>query len=218
MRTFSRLFLRSAPITAEAIPAGRFGITADASGNLQVTNSSGETKKVSIMSEGTPVFATFAQGTLTSTGVAPADGATVTIGGKVYTFQTTLTNVNGNVHVGSSAAQALDHLKAAVNLDAGAGTQYAAATTEHPTVEATTNTNTTQLFVAKTAGTVGNVITTTESSGVLSFGAATLTGGTNATLADAGDTLFDEDFVYVAVANVTASSTTGWNKIAHAPI
>lgn len=92
--------------------------------------------------------------------------------------------VDGTVKIGVSAAVALDNLKAAVNLDAGQGTLFFI-TVAHPTVSATTNTDTTQLFVAKTAGSAGNAIATTETSSHLSFGAATLTGGANATLVTA---------------------------------
>lgn len=167
---------------------------------------------------GTPVYSVKATGTLTATATAPANGDTVTIGGKVYTFQTTLTNVNGNVLIGVSAAVALDNLKAAVNLDAGAGTTFATATTIHPTVTATTNTNTTQVFEAKTAGVIGNAITTTEVSTQLSFGAATLTGGIDATVAQQWDQLVDASNLYVATTDITTTSTTGWKKTALAGI
>lgn len=73
----------------------------------------------------------FARGVLTLTGL-PLDTKTVTIGAKIYTFQTALTNVDGNVFIGASASDALDNLSAAMNLTAGAGTAYAAATTAHP--------------------------------------------------------------------------------------
>lgn len=119
-----------------------------------------------------------ASGTLTSTGVAPADGAVVSIGGKAYTYKTTLTApaVEAEVLIGVSAAVALDNLKDAVNRTGTPGTQYNAAAA-HPTIEATTNTDTTQLFVARAAGTAGNALATTETSSVLSFGGATLSGG-----------------------------------------
>lgn len=70
-------------------------------------------------------------GTLTLTGNA-ADTNTVVIGAKTYTFQDTLTNVDGNVHVGASASESIDNLIAAINLGEGSGTAYAAATTAHP--------------------------------------------------------------------------------------
>ena len=63
-------------------------------------------------------------GTLTLTGNI-SDTETVTIGAKVYTFQTTLTNVDGNVKIGASASDTIDNFIAAINLASGAGTTYA---------------------------------------------------------------------------------------------
>lgn len=121
-----------------------------------------------------------ATGTLTSDATAPTDGDTVTIGDTVYTFKDTLSTgpaVPFEVLVGASAATALDNLKSAINATAGAGTTYATGTTIHPTVTATTNTDTTQVVEAKTAGPAGDAIATTEASTHLSWGAATLLGG-----------------------------------------
>jgi hypothetical protein len=117
-----------------------------------------------------------AVGVLTLTGNA-ANTETVTIGAKTYTFQDTLTNVNGNVKVGASASASIDNLIAAINLGAGAGALYAAATTLHPTVSASVGAGDTMGVTAKTKGTDGNAIATTETMGSGEFGAATLTGG-----------------------------------------
>lgn len=118
-----------------------------------------------------------AVGTLTSDGTAPADNDTVTIDGHVYTFKTALTPAANEVLIGADAAAALDNLKAAINAGAGSGTLYGAGTVAHATVTATTNTDTTQVVEAKTAGSAGNSLATTESSSHLSWGAATLAGG-----------------------------------------
>lgn len=66
--------------------------------------------------------------------VQPSDGQTVTVGGKTYTFQATLTNVDGNVLIGANLAASIQSLAAAMNLGngtrgTGSGTLYAAATT-----------------------------------------------------------------------------------------
>jgi hypothetical protein len=66
----------------------------------------------------------------------PADTNTVTINGKTYTFQAVLTNVDGNVYRGASAAEAQRNLMFAINLGPGAGTLYANATTLNPDVYA----------------------------------------------------------------------------------
>lgn len=124
-------------------------------------------------------MAAYATGTLTSAGVG-VDTQTITIGNKVYTTQTTLTNVNGNVLLGANAAATLQNLYDAINLTGTAGTQYAAAMTLHDNVKATGVTATTLVVTAKVAGTIGNAIATTETQTNFSWGAAALAGGTGA--------------------------------------
>lgn len=118
----------------------------------------------------------FATGTLTLTGNA-GDTETVTTGTKTYTFQTVLTNVDGNVLIGATASDSLDNLIAAINLSAGAGTLYAAATTANGFVSAAAGTGDTMDLTALNGGTQGNYIATTETLANGSFGGATLTGG-----------------------------------------
>lgn len=145
--------------------------------------------------------ATKATGTLTSTGTAPANDDTVTIGAKTYTYKTELTDPAeaNEILIGASAAASLDNLKSAVNATAGAGTTYGTGTTINATVAATTNTDTTQVFEAKTAGTGGNALATTETSSQLSFGAATLTGGTAGTATITAEYRDESDEVEVTV-------------------
>lgn len=50
----------------------------------------------------------------------PADGDTVTIDGKTYTWQTTLTNVDGNVRIGPTVGVSIINLARAINLGSGA--------------------------------------------------------------------------------------------------
>ena len=117
-----------------------------------------------------------ATGTLTLTGNA-VDTETVTIGTKTYTFQATLTDVDGNVLIGATASDSLDNLIAAITLGAGAGTLYATSTTLHPTVTAAAGAGDTMDVTAKVQGTAGNAIATTETLTNGSFGGATLSGG-----------------------------------------
>lgn len=103
----------------------------------------------------------------------PANNDTVTLAGKVYTWQTVLTNVDGNVAIGASALVSYQNLAAAINLGAGAGTAYAAAMTVNASLEcgttfwedsSTANPTATQLKVrAKTAGAAGRGIAVSES-------------------------------------------------------
>lgn len=116
-----------------------------------------------------------ASGTLTV--VTLADTNTVTIDGKVYTFQDTLTNVDGNVKRDADDSISIDNLIAAVNIEAGSGTLYAAATTLHATVSASAGAGDTMTATAKVAGLDGNAIAVSETLTDGSWAAATLLGG-----------------------------------------
>lgn len=129
-------------------------------------------------------FATLASQTLTSDATNVSDGETCTIGSIVYRFKTSIAQAY-DILIGASAAATLDNLKDAINGSGTVGTTYYAGTYPHPKVVATTNTNTTQVVVARAIGTDGaaigtteaNAIATTETSAHLSWGAATLAGG-----------------------------------------
>lgn len=123
--------------------------------------------------------ATRANAVLTSTGVNVSNADTVTVGGKVYTFQTTLTNVDGNVLIGASTAASLANLAAAINLSAGAGTTYAAAMTANTMVGNAVATATTVTVYALLPGKVGGLIATTKVAVTLSWSGATLAAGTD---------------------------------------
>lgn len=113
-------------------------------------------------------------------GVTPE---TVTVGSKTYSFVDVLSETNGadaianQVLFGADSAAALDNLKSAVNGSAGAGTTYSTGTVAHTLVDATDNADTTQAFRAKSAGSAGNAIATTETLTNGGFAAVTLTGG-----------------------------------------
>lgn len=118
-----------------------------------------------------------ASGTLTATG-AFADASTLAIGGKTYTTQTSLTNTDGHILIGANQTATIANILAAINLGTGQGTTYATAMTLHPNVKAYASTNTAITLRAKVAGSIGNLIATTENQANAAFGAATLTGGT----------------------------------------
>lgn len=127
-----------------------------------------------------PIAPIAATGTLTSTGVNPAAADTVTLDGIVYTWRASLTaGVTGEVLIGASAAASLQNLFDAVNRTGTPGTQYSAALQQHPTIRSSGLTATTVVFAARVPGSGGNTLTTTESGAQTSFGAATLTGGTD---------------------------------------
>lgn len=121
------------------------------------------------------------------------DTETVVIGGKTYTGELTLTNVDGHFLIDATAGTSadapatLDNLAAAINLGSiaggvpgngtGAGTLYAAATTAGM-VLATRPTSLTLKIWSKVPGTVGNMITTTDTHGEGSWTSTVMAGGT----------------------------------------
>lgn len=118
--------------------------------------------------------------TLTNDGTNVSNGDTVTAGTKVYTFQTVLTNVDGNVKIGASNTASMTNLFHAINASGGTpGTDYATAMTANTQFTATNPTGTTVVVTAIASGLAGNAIATTETSSHLSWGAATATGGTD---------------------------------------
>jgi hypothetical protein len=119
-----------------------------------------------------------ASGRFTLTG-QPANTETITVAGVVYTFQTVLTNVARNVFIGASAAVTMQNLIAAINLAAGAGTKYAAATIVNANVSAVYDgTGGVHMDVtAKLQGTAANALATTDTVTNGSWAHATLTGG-----------------------------------------
>lgn len=211
-----------------------------------------------------------AVGTLTTTGVF-SNNETVTIGGRVYTFKTALTearaaqtltgtNVFSNgetigiagvtyrmvtalsspavpneVLIGADLAASLDNLKLAINQgsttyptaadNSGVGSTWSTGTVRHPSVRATTNTNTTQVVDAVTVGTDGNSIGVSESAANASWGAANLAGGVNPVWgeirigADAATTLdylkdaINATAVVAAVGTDYSSNTTAHDEV-----
>lgn len=126
---------------------------------------------------------TEATGTLTFTAPGTA-GDTVTIGLEVYTLVAALSvgpAVENEVLIGGTAAATAANLAAAINGGAGGGVVYSGTTQRHPFVDATVA-GAVVTATAEVAGTGGNAIATTETSGAASWGAATLTTGA----ADAG--------------------------------
>jgi len=119
---------------------------------------------------------THASQLLTFTGLA-IDTQTVTIDGKAYTFQDSLTDVDGNVKIGVSAEICIDNLVAAITLGAGAGTAYATSMTLHSRATAEKVSATVMRARAKLVGTAGDSLATTETLANASWGAATMAGG-----------------------------------------
>lgn len=113
----------------------------------------------------------------------PTDGDTVTIDSVPYTFKDTLTTAAGDVLIGASVTTAQNNLVAAVNATAGgAGVTFGSLTVAHPTVSAGAFSSAAATFTARTAGTDGDAIATTETftSAANVWQAATLSGAATA--------------------------------------
>jgi hypothetical protein len=123
---------------------------------------------------------------LTTTGVF-TNGETITVGGKTYTLQTVLTNVDGNVKIAGSTALTLTNIANAITLNGLGvpGTDFALAMTDNPLVSATA-TSTVLTATADVAGTPGNTIGSTTTTANATWGAATLVGGTGRSFLDFG--------------------------------
>jgi hypothetical protein len=122
-----------------------------------------------------PAVGVKAQGTLTMDTI-PTDGDTYTIDGKTYTFEAILTDVDGNVAIGGTLAQAKLNLVAAMDLSGLAGTDYATSMTAHTTVDVATFIVDDAILTAKSPGPGGSAIATTETffAGTNVFDATTL--------------------------------------------
>ena len=105
-----------------------------------------------------------------------ANGETVTVGSKTYTFQDTLTDVDGNVHISHvNGAGSLTNLGAAIRLTGG---DYAASMTVHPQVTAWENRSDLLTVQALAPGASGNSIAvsdTTANSSWIGEGAVPMT-------------------------------------------
>lgn len=108
-----------------------------------------------------------------------SDGDTVTIDGKVYTFQTTLTNTDGNVKIHATLlSETLSNLRNAMKVGPFSGTAYAAVTTVHPTCRAWSySLGDDNDLIIITVDRTADTIAVSENAVELSFDDATLQGG-----------------------------------------
>lgn len=111
------------------------------------------------------------------------DTETCVIGGKTYTVNATVGSTDGSVNLGADAAATLQNLHAAINLDPTVGEtgvdgdDYASGMTIHPDVICTGVTATTLSIKAKTAGTAGNFINTSDTHGEGSWTSTVMASG-----------------------------------------
>ena len=154
------------PMGADTVLPARTVVALDGAGNI-------------IVAEFGSVAGSKATGVLTFSGVGTASD-TITVGGRVYTLVAALTPGGvDEVLIGASATATAQAFKNAINADAATlGVTHDAAS-DHPSVVASGAAAAITL-TANAAGVGGNSVTTVESGTGTSFGAATLTGGTEA--------------------------------------
>lgn len=147
---------------------------------------------------------TAASQSLTLTGQA-TDGQTVTIGSTVYTWKTTLSSaptVAYEVLRGVDAAASVANLVKAINDSGTIGTHYSLGTARHPTVTAIDDTGDVVTVTAKTPGSAGNSIATTDNSSNMGWASTTLANG-----ADGVETSFYVHPSYPVYVKVDPSQT-----------
>jgi len=118
------------------------------------------------------------------------DNETITIGSKVYTLQAELSDMDGNVLIGADAAETIDNLIAAINLDAGASTLYAGSTTPNIDVIAAAGAGDTMTATARLDGEAANAVATTTTMADGAWGDETLVDGVD------GETITIDDVTY----------------------
>ena len=129
---------------------------------------------IDVGDDGTPAFTSFL-----ANGSDFANGDVVTVGGKPYTLETVLTDVDGHVLLGGSSKDTIANLDKAVILGDDVGVSYAASTTLPVNFSCIAESDDELTFFARFSGTAGNSIATTVSltNPVAAFTAAVMAGG-----------------------------------------
>ena len=108
------------------------------------------------------------------------DDDTLTIGTRVYRFKNTLAAIN-DIKIGINKAASIANLNATIDGSGTPGTEYYIGTLPHADVVITSIVADIVSFRAARTGAAGNMVTTTDSSDHLVWGAATLIGGEDVT-------------------------------------
>lgn len=171
----NRRFVRADSIAQTLGTSGAVDVTDQPKSTVSVTATWTGT---SIAESNTTICAP-AVGTITIAAGNAANGNTVTIGSRTYTFQTVLTNVDGNVLIGVDASATATNLARAINdATTGLGTTHATATTPHPKVYAVAAAGVVAVGTYSLDHQVeGNAITMARVGANITLSGATLSGG-----------------------------------------
>lgn len=210
-------------LLASQIPDGSIAAVSLASALASLADGSLSTLHNHAAIHGTPVNAVAATGTVGTDGTSPANNNTVTINGTVYTFKTTMTGANGEVHLDADPDVALLNLLHAINGTGGTPVTDYKVAAAHATVSAdTTIAANTATLTAKTKGVAGNLLTLAKSGSHLTIGGAVFIGGINGTVGAAWEVHVDAEAMYVCTALQTIAdanwrSSAAWNSLAAIP-
>jgi hypothetical protein len=161
-----------------------------------------------------PVNAIAASNIITSNNTNVSNLDTVTVAGKVYQFVTTMTGVEGQVHIGADADGSLLNLARAINNSGGTPvTDYQVASSHVSVSASATVTAHTITLTARTRGTAGNALTLTETAVTLTVTGALFAGGIDGTVAKRGKGYEDGTYTYLAIANNTVADAN-WRRVA----
>jgi hypothetical protein len=144
-------------------------------------------------------------------------GDTMTINGRVYTFQDPLTDTADNIYIGSTDPDTVTNIVAAIMGTAGEGTLYGTGTEVSADATAVDGAGNTVDFTAIRSGVTSNLITFTEdtSATTLIFTNGTFTGGVGTSWLDLG--LVEGEWIFVggdaAASDFLATANNGWKRI-----
>lgn len=175
------------------------------------------------------VIATDANDSGLSTGVLTlaanaANNDTFTIGSRTYTFQATLTDVDGNIHIAGSAAATILNIVDAITLGSsgeGSGVGYAASTAINTSVTAADGTGDTVDFTSLATYPLANdgdleVLATTETGANMSFAVAAMvhpTGCHSVEVHGLSATGVDQDEIIIMNGTNAVQSTLSYLRI-----
>jgi hypothetical protein len=156
-----------------------------------------------------PIDAVLATGGSVGQSGTPADGNTVTINGRVYTFKTALTPTNDEVLINGGDGS-LTNLQHAINGTGGtADTDYKVATANADVSAGNVGSSAIALTV-RTKGEVGNI---TLSKVGANLSVVSPTGGVDGTPGFAGEELFAAGNKYLCTVVATTATSGAWKKV-----
>jgi hypothetical protein len=159
-----------------------------------------------------PVNSVAASNIITSNATNVSNLDTVNVNGKIYTYVTTITGVEGQVRIGADSNASLLNLARAVNGTGGTpGTDYVVASAHVSVSASTVVTANTITLTARTRGTAGNALTLTETAVTLTVTGALFAGGIDGTVAKRGKGYEDGTYTYLAIANNTVADAN-WRR------